>query len=101
WAFLLVNHKRQARLAEERHTPQGETVPASSGLDCDQFHNLLDSLPALRYNKTRPWELNRPMFAWENLSKSYSRRRLFSGLTGQVGAGEIVAVTGPNGSGKS
>ena len=41
------------------------------------------------------------MLAWENLSKSFGRRLLFTGLTGQAGAGEIVTVTGPNGSGKS
>src|SRR5579862_8469545 len=41
------------------------------------------------------------MLAWENLSKSYGRRRLFTGLTGKADSGDLWAVTGPNGSGKS
>jgi heme exporter protein A len=41
------------------------------------------------------------MLAWENLSKSYGRRRLFTSLNGQINEGGLIAVTGPNGSGKS
>ena len=41
------------------------------------------------------------MLNWENLCKSYGRRRLFAGMTGSVGAGFGLLVTGANGSGKS
>ena len=41
------------------------------------------------------------MIKWENLSKSYGRRRLFSELSGAVGDGSSLLVTGFNGSGKS
>jgi ABC-type multidrug transport system ATPase subunit len=38
---------------------------------------------------------------WDNLAKSYERRRLFSGLTGSVECGSGLLVMGANGSGKS
>ena len=36
-----------------------------------------------------------------NISKSYSTRTLFSGLTLNVAAGDRIALIGPNGSGKT
>ncbi len=37
----------------------------------------------------------------ENLAKRFGRRRVFTGISGQVARGECLVVTGPNGSGKS
>lgn len=42
-----------------------------------------------------------PLIEWHNLAKSFGRRRLFSGLSGELGGGETLVVTGPNGSGKT
>ena len=36
-----------------------------------------------------------------DISKSYSDRTLFSGLTLNIGAGDRIALVGPNGSGKT
>src|SRR4051794_9468524 len=37
----------------------------------------------------------------ENISKRFSRKRIFQPVTFKIDPGEIVAVTGQNGSGKS
>lgn len=37
----------------------------------------------------------------ENLGKLFGRRRVFKGISGRVGSGELVRVVGSNGSGKS
>jgi heme exporter protein A len=39
--------------------------------------------------------------ALEGVGKKFGRRRVFDGLTAEVGHGEVLVVTGPNGSGKS
>jgi heme exporter protein A len=41
------------------------------------------------------------MVEWTRLAKQYGRRRLFSGLTGRLEPGRVLAVIGKNGSGKS
>jgi heme exporter protein A len=41
------------------------------------------------------------VITWENLAKSYGRRRLFAGLSGSIAGGTGLIVTGLNGSGKS
>jgi ABC-type multidrug transport system ATPase subunit len=41
------------------------------------------------------------LLTWHNVGKAYGRRRLFSGLTGELCAGCGLVITGPNGAGKS
>jgi ABC-type multidrug transport system ATPase subunit len=41
------------------------------------------------------------VLSWSGVAKSYGRRALFSGLSGELCAGRRLVVTGANGSGKS
>jgi heme exporter protein A len=41
------------------------------------------------------------LLSWSNISKSYGRKALFKGLSGQLVSGQSLVVTGINGSGKS
>ena len=41
------------------------------------------------------------MLRWNDLAKTYGRRRLFRGLSGTLDPGAGLLVTGPNGAGKS
>lgn len=88
-------------LAEKTITPPVGTIPASPCLFVIDF-----TISLIRFSRSGiiRRSLGKPirfMLSWENLSKSYGRRRLFFDLTGQLGAGELLAVTGRNGSGKS
>src|SRR5579883_1673393 len=87
--------------AKKTHTPSLEAIPLLTTSNCDKFHSFLIRPPRSGIIG-RVLENNfRLMLAWKNLSKSYGRRPLFAGLAGQMGEGEMLAVTGPNGSGKS
>jgi heme exporter protein A len=41
------------------------------------------------------------LLSWSKISKSFGRRTLFTGLSGEMSPGQTVVVTGANGSGKS